>query len=85
MRIRVELTEQDLRDLNSLAHYTLNRIAQIVERHGEIMGTGNINLWRAFLNEMLILYVSALLDTHIDVLQTAIDNWAKEFEEGGGV
>ena len=81
MRVDVKLTGEDLKDLEDLAKYTLTKIALLVERHSEITATGNMNLWRAFFDEVLMMYVTGLLVAHMEALQTTV----KGFEGGSGI
>jgi hypothetical protein len=37
------------------------------------MNTRDINIWRSMLDELLILYISGLSKTHIEILQNTMD------------
>jgi hypothetical protein len=77
VRVNVVLTKEDVDELAKMIDNTLRRFAQIVLRHSEVMNTGDINLIRSFLDELLINYTSALLKTHLKLLQDTMDECFK--------
>jgi hypothetical protein len=77
VRVNVVLTKEDVDELAKMIDNTLRIFAQIVLRHSEVVNTGDINLIRSFLDELLINYTSALLKTHLKLLQDAMDECFK--------
>jgi hypothetical protein len=82
-RINIELTEEDVDELVKMIDNTLRRFAQIVLRHSEVINTGDINLIRSFLDELLISYTSVLLRTHLKLLQVTMDEVSGDGKESG--
>jgi hypothetical protein len=81
VRINVTLTEEDLNELARLIEYSLKQLILIVEKHKEVTGVRDINVWRAFLDELLMNYVSGLLKMHIQILQNATNELARNICE----
>jgi hypothetical protein len=80
-RIVIELTEEDLRELGKLIQDTLIKLASIIKRHIEDTGIEDDNLWRSFLDELLMMYVSGLFKTHIRLLEITVDELCKMRKE----
>jgi hypothetical protein len=77
IKLNVVLTKEDIDELARMIQDTLARLVQIASRHSEVMNTGDINLFRSFIDEMLINYTSALLKTHLKLLQDTVNEYVK--------
>jgi hypothetical protein len=80
-RVEIVLTEGDLKELCKLAQRTLTRLGLIVERHIEDMGIEDVNMWRSFLDELLMMYISGLLETHRRLLEISIEELCRRYKE----
>jgi hypothetical protein len=80
-RVDIELTEDDLRELGKLAQRTLTKLALIIKRHIEDTGIEDDNLWRSFLDELLMMYVSGLLETHRRLLEITVEELCRMRKE----
>jgi hypothetical protein len=83
-RLEVVLTEEEREELGELIQYTLAKLGLIVEKHNEVMSTEDVNVWRSFLDELLMIYVSALMGTHIEILQNTMDKLTRR-SRGSGI
>ena len=54
-RVDIELTEEDFKQLGKLAQHTLRRLGLIAKRHIEERGVEDVNVWRSFLDELLMM------------------------------
>jgi hypothetical protein len=75
--LKIVLDDEDKEDLKDLVVYTLSKISFIVDKHIGALGKTNVNLWRAFSDELLMIYVGDLLRIHIEVLQEFVKNFSK--------
>jgi hypothetical protein len=75
--LKVILDDEDKEDLKDLIVYTLLKISLIVDKHVGALGKTNVNLWRVFSDELLMIYVGDLLKIHIEVLQEFVKTLSK--------
>jgi hypothetical protein len=75
--LKIVLDDEDKEDLKDLVVYTLSKISFIVDKHMGALGKTNVNLWRAFSDELLMIYVGDLLRIHIEVLQEFVKTFSK--------
>jgi hypothetical protein len=75
--LKIVLDDEDKEDLKDLIVYTLSKISFIVDKHIGNLGKANVNLWRAFSDELLMIYVDDLLRIHIEVLQEFFKSFSK--------
>jgi hypothetical protein len=81
--INIELTENDLRELGKLAQHTLTKLGLIAKRHIEDIGVEDVNVWRSFLDELLMMYISGLLETHRHIIKITVDELCRRYKESG--
>jgi hypothetical protein len=75
--LKIILDDEDKEDLKDLIVYTLSKISFIVDKHIGALGKTNVNLWRGFSDELLMIYVGDLLRIHIEVLQEFVKTFSK--------
>jgi hypothetical protein len=82
-RVDIELTEEDFKELGKLAQHTLTKLGLIAKRHIEEIGVEDVNVWRSFLDELLMMYVSGLLETHRHIIKITVDELCRRYKESG--
>jgi hypothetical protein len=75
--LKIILDDEDKEDLKDLTVYTLSRISFMVDKHIGALSKTNVNLWRCFSDELLMIYVGDLLKIHIEVLQEFVKTLSK--------
>jgi hypothetical protein len=80
-RVDIELTEEDFKELGKLAQHTLTRLGLIAKRHIEEIGVEDVNVWRSFLDELLMMYISGLLETHRHIMKITVEELCRRYKE----
>jgi len=78
--MKIVIDEDDVEKLKDLMLNTLSKMSSMADKYVGKVNTNNINRWRGFFDELLMVYVSNLLETHIETMSEFVKMLYKYYE-----